>query len=481
MSHHKLSRRLFLTGLGGTVVALPLLETMLDKHGEVFAQDGMPIPKRYITCFGGHSLGADNTNVHNMYVPDTVGANYDTKLALEPLSEQGIKDDVSVISNLHIPWDDTAGSRHIGFHLASLSPLISGVRSLADGRTVRGKSSDQVVADMIAGDTTFKSLVYRVQASWYLDQSAPYGRDLISYRGDGDGIEATVSPQQAFRSLFSNFTPPDPGDAARRDFLLRSRKSVLDIVRGSYDRLAPQLSGADKIRIQEHLQQIRELELRVGALAPQETASCRALDDPGADPIIGANNPSSGGDGFVDTAGYSDEDIRARLLIDMIHMAMVCDLTRVASLQFTMAQSHMNMYPLLNIPFDLHEIGHSSPLRTEGVSRVINWHMGHWAYLVKKFKDTQEFNGTMLDNSAIIYMNEGGHGWDPEGGKDDSAHSTERMAMLVAGRAGGLSPGRHIVSNQAHPAKVLVSAMNAVGVVGDTLGEVQGNVPELFA
>lgn len=479
MTRH-LSRRVFLKGIGGTAVALPILETMLDAHGEVFAQDGQPIPRRYVVCFGGHSLGADNTNVHNMYVPDTVGANYDLKLALEPLGEQGVRDDVSVISGLHIPWDDTPGSRHVGFHLSSLSPLISGVRSITDGRVVRGRSSDQIVADVIGADTTFRSLVYRVQASWYLDQSAPYGRDLISYRGDGDGIEATVSPRQAFMSLFSNFTPPDPGEAARRDFLLRSRKSVLDIVRGSYDRLAPQLSGEDRRRVEQHLQEIRDLEVRVNAIAPEETAACRALDDPGADPSIGADNASTGGDGFVNTAGYSDEDTRARLMIDMIHMAMVCDLTRVASLQFTMAQSHMNMYPLLEIPFDLHEIGHSSPLRTEGVSRAIRWHVGHWAYLVKRFKDTVEFNGSMLDNSAIVYMNEGGHGWDPEGGKDDSAHSTERMAMMLAGRAGGLNPGRHVVTQQAHPANVLISAMNAVGVVGDTLGEVQGTVPELF-
>ena len=54
------------------------------------------------------------------------------------------------------------------------------------------------------------------------------------------------------------------------------------------------------------------------------------------------------------------------------------------------------------------------------------------------------------------------------------------MILLVAGRAGGLMPGRHIASGGAHPGQVLVSAMQAAGRAGDTFGEVQGNLAELF-
>jgi hypothetical protein len=55
------------------------------------------------------------------------------------------------------------------------------------------------------------------------------------------------------------------------------------------------------------------------------------------------------------------------------------------------------------------------------------------------------------------------------------------MVLLVGGRAGGLVPGKHIASTGTHPARVLVSAMQAAGVTGDRLGEVSGTVPELFA
>ena len=54
------------------------------------------------------------------------------------------------------------------------------------------------------------------------------------------------------------------------------------------------------------------------------------------------------------------------------------------------------------------------------------------------------------------------------------------MVLLVGGRAGGLMPGRHIAADSAHPGQVLISAMQAAGYAGDTLGEVNGNFPALF-
>jgi len=78
-------------------------------------------------------------------------------------------------------------------------------------------------------------------------------------------------------------------------------------------------------------------------------------------------------------------------------------------------------------------------------------------------------------------LNEGGHGLDTATAKQNSSHSTENMAALIAGRAGGLKPGKHAVAAGKQPANVLVSAMGAVGVGGGTLGEVSGNIPELFA
>jgi hypothetical protein len=67
-----------------------------------------------------------------------------------------------------------------------------------------------------------------------------------------------------------------------------------------------------------------------------------------------------------------------------------------------------------------------------------------------------------------------------DGTSINQTHSVDKMVLLVAGRAGGLAPGQHIVKQGTHPGRVLISAMQAVGHIGDTLGEVTGNVPELF-
>jgi hypothetical protein len=205
--------------------------------------------------------------------------------------------------------------------------------------------------------------------------------------------------------------------------------------------------------------------------------------DPGADPPPGGAQgvDAAGANTYGTNLGYSNEEQRARVFCDLIHMAFACDLTRVASLMFTMFQSHMNMYALTGHKCDLHEIGHNgdpASKGTLGVSKGIAWHMKHFAYLVGKLRDTQEGAGSLIDNAAIVFLHEGGHGLDTATGKTNSSHSTENMACLIAGRAGGLKPGKHLVAAGKHPANVLITAMNAVGVPG-SLGEVSGALPEL--
>jgi len=489
MASFKLNRRAFLTGMGGVAVGLPLLEIMLDRSPSSQAAE---IPKRFLVCFDGQSMGADDDPLHNDYVPDTIGPNYDLKSALAPIADYGVQDRISVVSGLMIPWASMnggavpAGGRPDDFHIQSLGPLFSGVRSV--NHDVRGPTSDQIVASAIGGATTFKNLTYRVQAGWYLSVSAPYGRDLMSYRDNGAGgvepVPATVSPKQAFDALFYNFTPDQtPEQAAAQELAWRKRKSVLDLVRGNAERLTKRLGGADQRRIERHLDELRALEIRVNAAPPVAQGACKPPMDPGNDPSLGGAQgvDADGNNTYNTNLGYSGEDERAKLFCDLVHMALTCDLARVGTLMFSMAQSHLNMFPITGQATDLHEIGHNGvPGGTLAVSKAIAWHTKQFAYLVQKLRDTPEGAGSLLDNCALVFLNEGGHGLDPSSGKVNSAHSTENMACLIAGGAGGLKGGLHVSAPGKHPANVLITAMNAVGVPTSTLGEVSGTIPGLL-
>jgi hypothetical protein len=184
--------------------------------------------------------------------------------------------------------------------------------------------------------------------------------------------------------------------------------------------------------------------------------------------------------------------LRSQVFADLIAMAFTCDLTRAATLEITTFQCHMNVFQPTSamgsaITADLHEVGHNGDANNRGqiaVSTCLQWHMQFYAYLVDKLKNTPEGAGSVLDNTVALFVPEGGHGTQLDDGvTENAAHSVEGMAMVIGGgTAGGItSHGQHILKEGTHPAQVLISGMQAAGVQGDSLGEVSGNVPELFA
>lgn len=463
-----LDRRRFLKGLGTTMVALPFLEILLDPRGRRPARAANTPPKRYAVLFAGQSTGADDDPVHNLLTPNTVGANYDLPAGLKPLGDLSVQGAVTVVSGLRIPYANggaiPAGGRDDFWHKAAQGPMLCGVRGTSRDPASRAETSDMIVSKAIAGSSTFKFLAYRTQV-------AEYGGDLgtggaISSRDDGKGlyqVQPEISPHAAFSALFNNFTPSNPDDLAQQQALLAQRKSVLDLVDRRTNRLLAALGKADQQRLSQHYDEIRDLERRVAAIPPPTGGTCQKLADPGADPAVGA--------------GYSDEDARARVQCDLIAMAFACDLTRVASLMITGNKSFLQMSTPIGVNTDMHSIGHQ--LRTSDVAKANAWHVKHFAYLVSKLAASPEGGGSVLDSSALTLHFEGGHGFDPQGGGALDSHSSENMVVLIGGRAGGLKMGQHLVMKGGHPANVLVSAMNAVGVPGD-LGEVNGGVPGLI-
>lgn len=512
----RLHRRTMLKGLSGAVVGLPLLECMLDAHGTALAQGGA-LPKRYAIVFAGQPLGGDNhqrdvqrvngqilTQAGHHIVPPESGSGYTITTPLRPLA--ALQSDFTLVSGLRIPYslssaeaaDVPPGGAFRDFHGGGASPLLCATRSITPSFTARSITSDQVIAELNRSETPIDSVVLRAQPSFYLSGYSFAGRHRISYRGDGDPIEAQDSPQTAYQSIFGNFMPDDASEQAAHDFDQRARRSVLDLITQKRARVLGMVGAADRARLERHFDEIRDLELRIGQLPPEIAGQCQRPSDPGADPAVGGDNAGAGSDSIATNTGYSGEHERARVMADLIHMAFACDLTRAATLQITAFQSHMNMHAvtgpgMIDSPVafdrplraDLHEVGHNGDADFRGqlpVSLCLQWHIGHYAYLIDRLKSTPEGEGTLLDNSAVVFMPEAGHGrhLNTPSDTDPKTHSVEDMVLLVAGRAGGLMPGRHIATAGAHPGQCLLGCMQAAGFAGDTFGEVQGGLSELF-
>jgi hypothetical protein len=397
---------------------------------------------------------------------------------------------VTLVSGLHIPNALVDGGQvqpggALGFHWHT-NPLLTGtaqVGSVTDA-TVTAPSTDQLVAAAIGGETTIRNLNYRAQALFYIlggnGFDVPDNRDTISFADNGQGVitpvPPTVSPKQAYENLFLGF---DTSDAGR--FALRKRQSVLDLVERRTGGVLAALGSADRQRMELHYAHIRELEKRLeqaGALP--DNPGCAMPVHPGEDPPLSGSfdKPTCSGGTYEVDAGYSGEYDRARILMDCIHMAFVCDLTRVATMMLSMWQCFMNAAALGGANYDVHASTHfSSPSAIEPIAA---WHVDHFAYLVSRLRDSPEGVGSVLDNCALVFMSEGGNGAGPSGSE---SHTTENMCWMVAGGAGGLLRGEHVAAPTSanHPVNVLISAMNAVGVPTDNVGEISGVIPELFA
>lgn len=466
-------RRAFLRGAAGAAIALPALESFT---GSAHA-GGLGAPQRYLLAFGGISTGRDGTDG---IVPDIIGAGYDLEPGIAPLGDFGVQDDVTVVSGLLTPWGtQTDGSdvppagRLPMMHNSCYVPLYCGMRPMGM-QQIRGPSSDQIVGAAIGGGTNVPTMVYRVQAVY--GGAAPWEATMSHRVGASGGIEpvtAKTSPELVFQELFSGFAPSDDPEAvAAAEYAKRRRLSVLDLVRDGTQALVGRVSASDRIRIEQHLEYVRSLEQRVESITPGAGGE-------------GCHVPAEPVDPGISDTGYSDEETRAELLVDLIALAFICDISRAGSLMFTTPQCGMHLQPFTGTDQALHDIGHSADApgmpgqRLQQMTAAVAWHVKHFARLVSLLRDAPDVDGrTVLDNSALVLVFEGGHGFDPMGGGE--VHSTENMSALIAGRAGGLSPGRHVRTNQAHPSSVILSAMHAVGVDGD-FGEVTADIPELFA
>jgi len=478
----RLDRRTMLR-LGGVALGLPLLESMLD-HLPARAADQL-FTKRFLIAMGAHSTGSDDpmgrpaTLLDGLTVPVGAGMTYTLPFGMTPL--EALKADITVLSKMDMKAGQPGGVGGAPGHERNIFAQLSGVappnaQTFAQTEA-RAPTADQLMIPTLAGMTTQKSIHLRVSVGAGDDGMGP-NQEMSHRRAADNSIQAlisNVSPQAVFTALFGNvIVGGTEADRARARLDLDTRVHVVDTVKQRAEALKERLGMADRVRIDRHLAEVRDLERRLSAEPPSFTGQCSLPADPGVDPAQ------------VNTMGegqYWNENARVSLMNALLRMALVCDLTRIATMQYTVMQSRQSMRHTTGDALcrgSLHgDINHEG-IRTPGaephqrIAIAMKWHIQQFANLVQSLKDTPEPDGSsMLDNMAAIYVGEGGYDASTNG-----SHGVDNMIAVVAGRGGGLVPGRHIQATGVHPARVVLTAMRGLGYAGN-LGDISNDYPAL--
>jgi len=328
--------------------------------------------------------------------------------------------------------------------------MVGGDGSLAGWAS--GISVDQEIANHIGQGTAHKSLHFGVQSTAYGGTEV---RTVLSYAGSDQPIANETSPYSMYDLVFSSLGQ-DPTGAAN---LRARRKSILDAVGKRYEALAPRLGAEDKVKLEQHLAAVRDVEKR--------------LENPGATVGGYCQVPSVGAP--MDLNDPANYPAIGKLHMDLLVMALACDLTRVATLQWS-ASTNNKPYPFLMyddgsgakpIMDDEHVMGHQpdSDVHAWNKLRVIRrWYMEQYAYLLGRMSEIKEGEGSMLDNTVVVLGSEIARG---------NTHSHMDAPFLLAGSGGGyFKTGRSIdyPGNVPHN-NLLVSVMNAMGLPATTFGD----------
>lgn len=449
-------RRGFLRGLAGTTLALPFLESLRPRT----AHAGGSPPMRYVVIVGG-------TEQHRA-VPSGTGANYTMPDGLASL--QDVREHVLLVSGIEVPTPSgpnapiPAGGRGHTLHGDVMPPLLTGYRTPMYAQ-YNNATSDQIVAPTLAGNTPFESLQFRAQPHNYKGSNGGTG-GVISAGPGGNNLTPQTSPRLAWEQLTLGIAPDDPTAAAAQARAIARQTSVLDHVLEQGNHVKARVSQGDSIRMERYFDDLRDLENRIEQFGSGPVGgTCSPLPDPGADPTqVDHPSPEHGG-----TTGYSNEDLRSEVFVDLIHLALSCDLTRIATFQSTIEQCFMSTAPLFGVELEVHDMTHVDfPNRAETWASFISWQASFFARLVGKLAETDDGGVPMLDNTVVVYTNTGGQ----------SGHGSYDMTMAVAGAPQYLRRGEHVRAEGAMPAHVFQTAMEGVGVFED-FGEVPGSVAQM--
>jgi hypothetical protein len=298
-----------------------------------------------------------------------------------------------------------------------------------------GISVDQFIAEKVHDGERFKSLEFGVQSG------RPNVWSRMSYKGPGQPVEPEQDPFRAFDNIFK----PVVQNQQKMQRIRSRRKSVLDFVKEDLEKVKKRASKRDRERVDRHTSAIRELERQL-MTGNDEGVACEPPNRGSRfDPGDSRNYPKTG-----------------RTMMDMIVGALACRLTRVASIQWDRSVS--GIAPTwLGIDEGHHSMSHEDGRWEEELVEVNRWYAEQFAYLVKELDSIPEGDGTVLDNTVVLWCNELG---------DGSSHTRTDMPIVIAGGGGHFETGKFMEVDRPHN-DLLTSVCRSMGVEVTSFGNDQ--------
>ena len=392
----KLTRRTVLRGAGVTM-ALPWLESL----SAFAATPSNAFPKRFAVLFMGNGVNENHWGA--------VGSGAEMTLAqsLSPL--EPLKHKVNVINGLF-----NKNSTGQGIHPAQTGSLLSGAPIQRGPVIHAGITVDQMIANHVGQETLQPSIVLACEqpmTGYHETNFSMAYSSHISWQNADSPVPNEVYPALAFDTLFEN-------RGSLRNL------SILDRVRESAASLSRQVSTTDQHKLDEFMTSVREVEKRVdGMRKSQEQAEDLAkLKNR---PVFTMERPANG----------LPEDFRehTRMMCDIIALAFQTDKTRVASLLLARDLSAL-YYPFLDVRNGHHAASHDN--LSDAYERIARFHLSQMAYLATKLDAMPEGDGTVLDNSCLMFLSNLWNG---------SKHVSTQLPVVLAGGLGGtLETGRSL-------------------------------------
>ena len=437
----QLSRRAVLKG-AGAAIALPFLDAMVP----ALRATAQPKPLRLVCIEMVHgSAGSTSIGVRkNLWAPAMTGRDFD----LSPTSLKSLepyRDHLTIVSNTDCANAEPYAAREVGGdHWRSSAVFLTQAhpKQTSGADVEAGTSLDQLYAQRFGQDTPIPSMQLCIEP---VDQGGGCGfgyscsyADTISWASPTRPLPMVRNPRVVFDMLFGSVRPEENSEQRRNR--LSEERSLLDQILAASRRLTARLGSADRARLNDYLENVREVERRI-----QNVEAYNRSGEPRELPEAPAGVPDS----------FS---AHVRLMFDLQILALASDITRVFA--FKLGRDNSNrVYPESGFYGAFHPTSHHSGKEEKilNFSRLNTFHVGMVPYFLDSLTRISDGDGTLLDHTVLVYGSSMG---------DSNQHNHRRVPFFIVGKAGGaINAGRHLKApNQTPLADVMLGLLHAIGM-----------------